>query len=114
MGGVYILKFCQKWSKLGILLQKDANEIETKKKIKKIYNAPVLPHPLSFSFIRVCCTSILHCKKRFAVFPSPPGVTLTKLFLAGNGKSDNLFLQCTYVLHTPAILTSAVLLTIQS
>jgi hypothetical protein len=26
----------------------------------------------------------LHCKKRFAVFPSPDGMSLTKLPLAGN------------------------------
>ncbi len=32
---------------------------------------------------------ILHCKKRLAVFPSPAGVSLTKLSLAGNNL--NLF-----------------------
>ncbi len=26
----------------------------------------------------------LHCKKRFAIFPSPAGMSLTKLSLAGN------------------------------
>ncbi len=55
----------------------------------------------------------LHCKKRLAIFPSPAGMSLTKLSLAGNklypakeslvsdvpagdGKIDNLFLQCTH------------------
>jgi len=28
----------------------------------------------------------LHCKKRLAVFPSPAGLSLTKLSLAGNNK----------------------------
>ncbi len=51
----------------------------------------------------------IHCKKRLAIFPSPAGMSLTKLSLAGNnliipaqggfgkwnhGKIDNLFLQC--------------------
>jgi hypothetical protein len=27
---------------------------------------------------------LLHCKKRLAVFPSPAGISLTKLSLAGN------------------------------
>jgi hypothetical protein len=54
-----------------------------------------------------------HCKKWFAIFPSPAGMSLTKLFnvnlnyklfpareslvsdiLAENGKTSNLFLQC--------------------
>jgi hypothetical protein len=28
--------------------------------------------------------NLLHCKKRFAVFPSPAGMPLTRLSLAGN------------------------------
>ncbi len=40
----------------------------------------------------------LHCKKRLAVFPSPAGMPLTKLSLAGNNLGDrktaNLFLLC--------------------
>jgi hypothetical protein len=40
----------------------------------------------------------LHCQKRLAVFPSPDGMPLTKLSLAGNnfgdGKTANLFLLC--------------------
>jgi hypothetical protein len=27
---------------------------------------------------------VLHCKKRFAIFPSPAGMSLTKLSLGGN------------------------------
>ncbi len=45
------------------------------------------------------CYDMLHCKKRLAIFPSPAGISLTKLSLAGNnipgqGKFGNLFLQC--------------------
>jgi hypothetical protein len=29
-------------------------------------------------------TGLLHCKKRFAIFPSPAGMPLTKLSLDGN------------------------------
>jgi hypothetical protein len=44
----------------------------------------------------------VHCKKRFASFPSPAGMSLTKLSLdgnkfiipAGDEKIVNLFLQC--------------------
>jgi hypothetical protein len=54
-------------------------------------------------------TASLHCKKRLSYFPSPAGMSLTKLSLGGNnlireclvsdipdgdGKIDNLFLQC--------------------
>jgi hypothetical protein len=28
--------------------------------------------------------TIMHCKKRLAIFPSPAGMSLTKLSLAGN------------------------------
>jgi hypothetical protein len=34
----------------------------------------------------------VHCKKRWAIFPSPAGMSLTKLFLAGkNLINANLF-----------------------
>ena len=38
----------------------------------------------------------LHCKKRLATFPSPAGMSLTKLSLGGNraGMSLTFFLQC--------------------
>jgi hypothetical protein len=54
----------------------------------------------------------IHCKKSISIFPSPAGVTLANLSLGGNnltissreslvsdipdgdGKSDDLFLQC--------------------
>jgi hypothetical protein len=42
----------------------------------------------------------IHYKKRLAIFPSPAGMSLTKLSLAGiiklagDGKIANLFLQC--------------------
>jgi hypothetical protein len=50
-----------------------------------------------------------HCKKKLAIYPSPAGMSLTKLSLAGNsliipgqgefgksgnGKTANLFIQC--------------------
>ncbi len=60
----------------------------------------------------------IHCKKRFVIFPSPAGVSLTKLSVAGNdlvipgqgefgdipagdGKMTNLFLQCIYTSMWP-------------
>jgi hypothetical protein len=39
------------------------------------------------TFVRIWCigdTKDIHCKKRLAVFPSPAGMSLTKLSLAGN------------------------------
>ncbi len=46
----------------------------------------------------------IHCKKKLATFPSPTGMSITKLFPpreslvsdipAGGGKTGNLFLQC--------------------
>ncbi len=64
----------------------------------------------------------LHCKKNFSIFPSPAGVSLTKLSLggnnlymtslfppreslvsdipAGNGNIEKLFLQCVYCIYT--------------
>jgi hypothetical protein len=46
----------------------------------------------------------VHCEKRLAIFPSPDGMSLTKLslakeslvcaFSAGDGKIANIFLQC--------------------
>jgi hypothetical protein len=69
----------------------------------------------------------LHCKKRLAVFPSPAGVSLTKLSLAGNnlfparetlvsdipagdGENDN-FLQCnnwSYYIANHTVFTTTV------
>ncbi len=61
------------------------------------------------TFTSSACPLCLHCKKRFTVFPSAAGMSLTELFLAGNylfpassvsdlpaadGKTANLFLQC--------------------
>jgi hypothetical protein len=57
---------------------------------------------------------LLHCKKRFAIFPSPAGMSLTKLSLGGNiptqgefsdipagdGKIVKTFLQCVSPLST--------------
>jgi hypothetical protein len=31
-----------------------------------------------------CCSVVVHCKKELAVFPSPAGMSLIKLFLDGN------------------------------
>jgi hypothetical protein len=39
-GGSSYFSFHQKWSKLGILVQKDAKEAEMKKKFKKFDSAP--------------------------------------------------------------------------
>jgi hypothetical protein len=50
--------------------------------------------------------TIIHCIKRLSIFPSPAGISLTKLSLAGNnlnfsdipagdGNIVDLFLQCT-------------------
>ncbi len=60
-----------------------------------------------YYFLSLCMKEIkiLHCKKTLSFFPSPAGMSLTKLSLAGkislvsdipagNGKNDNLFLQC--------------------
>ncbi len=42
-------------------------------------------HPSRVPAQRFMCTSQnLHCKKRLAIFPSPSGMSLTKLSLAGN------------------------------
>ncbi len=35
----------------------------------------------------------LHCKKRFAIFPSPAGMSLTKLSLGGNIPAQGEFSQ---------------------
>ncbi len=46
----------------------------------------------------------VHCKKRLAIFPSPAGMSLTKLSLPGNNKIVNLPLQCaaiTYLCQPP-------------
>ncbi len=40
----------------------------------------------------------IHCKKRFAIFPFPAGMSQIKLPLAGNEKLVYLFLQCSFVL----------------
>jgi hypothetical protein len=37
-----------------------------------------------FQLLLACVQLPLHCKKRLAVFPSPAGMSLTKLSLAGN------------------------------
>ncbi len=69
----------------------------------------------------------VHCKKRLAVFPSPAGMSLTKLSLAGNNliipgqtefvrdiptgdrKTANLFLQCTLTdIHNPVNLLQGI------
>jgi hypothetical protein len=46
-------------------------------------------------------STVLHCKKELAIFPSPAGMSLTKLSLggisdipAGDGKTAHSFLQC--------------------
>ncbi len=48
---------------------------------------------LSYSFLYLCflnqtpsvtLVNVLHCKKELAVFPSPAGMSLIKLFLGGN------------------------------
>ncbi len=44
---------------------------------------------LYISIDNICVT--LHCKKRLAVFPSPAGMSLTKLSLARNNLLINLF-----------------------
>jgi hypothetical protein len=46
------------------------------REIATFCNAGAMGFPLEKYF--------LHCKKRFAIFPSPAGVTLTKLSLDGN------------------------------
>ncbi len=38
--------------------------------------------------------TLIHCKKKLVIFPSPAGMSLTKLIPAGEGKIANLFLQC--------------------
>jgi hypothetical protein len=47
-----------------------------------ICSGPTTP-PCSSYRIQESCTQP-HCKKRFSIFPSPTGMSLTKLFLAGN------------------------------
>jgi hypothetical protein len=34
--------------------------------------------------VKLALSVYLHCKKRVAIFPSPAGMSLTKLSLAGN------------------------------
>ncbi len=43
---------------------------------------PAVVNAMSAAFFRQVST--LHCKKRFVIFPSPAGLSLTKLSLAGN------------------------------
>jgi hypothetical protein len=49
---------------------------------------------ISFKFFcdnkKVDSEEIVHCKKRLTIFPSPAGMSLTKLFLDGN----NLIISC--------------------
>jgi hypothetical protein len=41
----------------------------------------------------LCASLLLHCKKRFAIFPSPAGMSLTKLSLGGNIPAQGEFSQ---------------------
>ncbi len=43
----------------------------------------------------------IHCKKRFAIFPSPAGMSLTKLTLDGNNKSLTFFYSVESKIHRP-------------
>jgi hypothetical protein len=43
----------------------------------------------------------VHCKKRFSFFPSPSGMSLTKLSPAGKREKREPFLQCMAVLFKP-------------
>jgi hypothetical protein len=52
--GAYILVFINKWSKLGVLLQTDANEAKMKKKIKISDIAPCFI-AIGLSFDRTFC-----------------------------------------------------------
>jgi hypothetical protein len=59
----------------------------------------------------------VHCKKKLTIFPSPAGMSLTKLSLAGtreclvsdipagDGKITNLFVQCTWAVEPDDIGT---------
>jgi hypothetical protein len=77
------------------LLDRSASFISGASKVK--YNTLLKERHILYEYI--------HCKKRLTVFPSPAGMSLTKLSLAGksltsdtlagDGKTANLFLQCT-------------------
>jgi hypothetical protein len=52
----------------------------------------------------VTVSNKLHCKKWFSIFPSPAGISLTKLSLAGNNCPANYWLVVTSPLETGKII----------
>jgi hypothetical protein len=64
---------------IGVPLAAKTNQVE----ISPVIASSLSPQPFtSIQYIKG--NTGLHCKKRLAVFPSPGGMSLTKLSLAGN------------------------------